>query len=284
MPTTEPEPVSLGDFEVSPFDTSDEIGLSIHASHGSGFFQGNLALRVQRPSVTFRLVIHGARVDEASVHLHGAIGIHVDFKAVEKDKSGSFGNKVVEVPLQLTIPLGGFRLTITQSFDIGLLLSGAAELQGQGDYGITGDLAFGVVNGQPAFKATGATVLVPLDRNITSLGVASNTIQLGYSARVTIGIGAIGFEAGAWYQLRFGLTAVSDTIASELSRSCVTDSLTIDSKYGIGYSIPDIVANAVNLFLSVFGVPKIAASGGLSWGPSNILSTPAVKYCPTKKN
>lgn len=278
-PATQPEPVSLGDFEVSPYDTDDAIGLSIHASHGSGHFQGTLALKVQRPTVTFRLIIHDASVKEASVRLHGAIGIHVAFAAAEKDQSGSFANKVVEVPLQLTIPLGAFRLTITQSFDLALLLSGAAVLAGHGDYGISGDLAFGVINGRPAFNATAVTVADPLDHNIASVGVASNTIVLGYSARITIGIGAIGFTAGAWYQLRFALTAVSDAELSELSRGCVTDSLSIDSKYGIGYSIPDVVASAINLFLSVFGVPKIAARGGLDWGPSTILSTPSVHYC-----
>jgi hypothetical protein len=282
-PSTEPPAVDLGDFQVKPYRTSDELGLSIYESHGSGHLRGTLGIKVQKPTVTFRLVIRGSKVIEASVRLHGAIGIHVAFEAAEMDQSGSFANKVVNVPLQLTIPLGGFRLTVTQSFDLGLALSGRALLTGDGEYGLRGDLAFGVIDGKPAFNPVATTVTKPLDHNVNSYGVASNSITLGYSARISIGIGAIAFSVGAWYQLRFGLTAVSDTVLSDLSRSCVTDSLTVDSKYGIGYSIPDIVAAAVNLFLSIFGAPKIAAHGGLEWGPSTIFSTPAVKYCPHKQ-
>jgi hypothetical protein len=280
-PTTQPTPVSLGHFRVTPFLNGKGLGIRIAESHGSGRLVGTLALRLHAPTASFTLIIRGARIVDASVKLHGAASIHVDFQAAEEDSSGSFGNETLNVPVELDFPIGGpFRLTISQSFDMALLLSGAASLQGHGDYSISGDLQFGVHNGQPAFTANTIGVADPLDRNITSLGVASNTFNAGYAVKVGISIGVPGLNAGAWFKLRVGLTVVSDVPLSALSSSCVSNSLSVDALYGVGYQLPEVVVDAVNLFLRVFGVSRIPAKGGLSWGPTNLITPPAAKYCP----
>jgi hypothetical protein len=280
-PATQPTPVSLGHFTVTPFLNGKGLGVRIAEQHGSGRLVGTLALRMSAPTVTYTLVIRDSKIAEASVRLHGAGGIHVDFVAAEKDSSGSFGNETLNVPVELSIPLvPPFRLTISQSFDMALLLSGSASLTGHGDYSIAGDLKFGVRDGKPLISANTVGVADPLDRNITSLGVASNTLQLGYAVKAGISIGVPGLSASAWLKVRFGLTVVSDVPLSALSSSCVSDSISVDASYGVGYELPGFLIDAVNAFLRIFGVPKVPATGGFKWGPTGLITPPAAKYCP----
>jgi hypothetical protein len=283
-PTSTPTPVQLGRFAVTAFRDNTGIGMQIFEKHGTGKLRGRLSVYMHSPTVEFTLIIRNSRIVEATVRLHGAGGVHVAFTAVERDASGSFADQHVFVPVELAFPLSVdlFRLTIAQSFDMSMLLTGAAWMTGHGDYSIHGDLTFGVRNGAPVFDANALTVADPIDRNVESAGVASNTLNVGYAVKVGITIGVPDLSAGAWMKLRFGLNIIADTQLSELTRRCTYAAVSADMQFGVGYELPEVLVDAVNLFLSVFGVPKIAAKGGKAWGPIDLLTPPRAKYCPPR--
>jgi hypothetical protein len=85
--------------------------------------------------------------------------------------------------------------------------------------------------------------------------------------------------AGVWYQLTTGVGLVADGMASGNIAPCVDGSARITGSYGVGYSIPKVVAQVVNQFLTVVNLAPIAASGGPQWGPSTLWEVLGSQRC-----
>ena len=189
--------------------------------------------------------------------------------------------------LELDIPLSVAGLPVTlsihQLFNVGLGLSGRAELATSGEYALGGTLGFALVDGAVSvLKPTLSTTKSALD-NVQSIAVAPQGLTFSYAVRLGIGIGPPGLNAGLWYQVAAALGLATsgaqiDQLQGTSLVTCKTISLSLQGRYGVGYQIPKLVADAVNLFLRVF-FPKarpLAPVGGPSWGPSILFnkSTP----------
>jgi hypothetical protein len=183
----------------------------------------------------------------------------------------------------LAIPLGGpapLYLSITQGFLVTSQITGKGSVQAHGAYRLIGDLYFGIRNGKPLLSATTAAVAVPLDRNTLSLGVAGNAVELGWRVTAEVGVGLLGFSAGAWYKVGFATNFVADTPLDVLHPGCVTNSVVLRGQFGIGYHVPAVVMKAVNFFLGVFGVKQIPADGGIKSKYVPLWRPPSAQYCP----
>ena len=278
-PTTQPEPVSSGEFRFTPLWNADGIGVEAYANHGHGHVRARFQLQVQRPEVTFRLVIDGGRIVEASIRIHGAGGIHVHIDAEELDASGSFKGTTIAVPITMSFPIGALELSLTQDITITPQLAGQAFIDSKGYYGLAGDLTFGI--GVPQGVGVSVSkVIEPMNRNTASYGAAASSFAFGWGIKASVGIGIHGFSAGAFIELMFSGAVAADVGLDVLHPGCVKDSLYLHYLYGLGYRVPVIVMHAVNLLLAVFGVDAIPASGGLTRGPFAVWSPAPSEYCP----
>ena len=280
-PTSLPRPVSAGPFTFTPLWDSNGVGVSAYAEHGNGHFRATFQLKLAQPTVTFRLVIKDAVVKEASITVHGAGGIHVHIDAIQLDSSGDFKGTTIAVPIVLSIPLGAgpLELSLSQDLVITPQVLGKGFLDSHGDYGLAGDLTFGI--GVPSgAQARVAAVVDPMSQNTASYGLATNSMSFGWGLRASVGVGIPGFSAGAFYELQFSGSVAAEVGQNVLHPGCVHDSLMLHSIYGLSYHVPALVMTAVNLFLSVFGVGPIPADGDVTRGPFTLWSPKPVEFCP----
>jgi len=280
-PSTTPNPVGAGDFQVTPFCCAGGVGVRIGYDKGDGRLLATLTLKLDKPTASFRLVISHGKLLEATVQVHGAGAVEVAIDAATRSSAGDFRGKTVHVPETLTIPLTGFGiplvLSVNQDFYLSMQLIGAAAFHTKGGYRVSGDLGFGYRNGSPSLIGTTLAVEDPMTANTRVLGVASGVITLGWNLKVSIGVGVLGFSAGVWYQLGVALSVVADGLS--LTAGCVRDALVVVGSYGIGWTVPQVVVAVLNFFLRAVRAQTITASGGFAWGPSELWRPTPGDFC-----
>lgn len=261
--------------------------IRIHYDQGGARVLGTATLGFDHPGVSFGIKIGGGHLLSASVGLHGAAKLGFGIAAAVQSSAADFRGGRIQLPVELDIPLSVAGLPVTlsihQLFNVGLGLSGRAELATSGEYALGGTLGFSLVDGAVSvLKPTLSTTKSALD-NVQSIAVAPQGLTFSYAVRLGIGIGPPGLNAGLWYQVAAALGLATsgaqiDQLQGTSLVTCKTISLSLQGRYGVGYQIPKLVADAVNLFLRVF-FPKarpLAPVGGPSWGPSILFnkSTP----------
>ena len=220
--------------------------------------------------MSFSLHIAGGKVTDASIELHGAAGIGVQFSAASTvGVKGNVARQRVQVPVAFTVPIGGFALPLTarveQTFSLSTAFASPGSVTASGDYSFGGTIGFGIHGmTQNVTKVNNFATQTSLLDSIQAVGIAPVGLIFGYQAKLTVGVGLLGFSAGAWLSLvvRIGVTAAS----SEAAVPCRLAAINVQLGYGIGYEIPAPVAKLVNFFLTTFGAPPIKASGGIT-GP-----------------
>lgn len=286
-PTLTPTPVKEGDFTLTPYCCSPSAGVRIAYSSAAGRMVGTLSLSLSRPSVEFHIAIHAGALVDATFKLHGAGAVSFSFDAATTDVSGNFRSPTLRVPVALTFPLAGvpFTVKLEQSLYASVQLAGRAAFSATGSYGIAGDLGFGLTGGSfgadtPTFKTTTSAL-----KDATSLAVGVNAATLGYGARLSAGIGVLGFTAGPYVDLGASLAIAKDgsPTPTSLTAGCVTAAVYVQGSYGVGYSVPDVVVKLVNAFLNLLNARPIAASGGKNWGPYTLWNPPRAQLCLQRK-
>jgi hypothetical protein len=274
-----------GAFTTTPLCCTNGLGVRLGYQNGAGRLSASVWLYVKQPTVNFRIRIAGGRLLEASVELHGVGGLRYEIHAATKNSSGDFRSGPTSVPGSLTIPLAGpLGITLTQSFDVSMQLAGAASLDSSGDYAVTGMFGFGFGSGSAKPQDLHMQTRKPITESTVSLGVGENALSLGWKLRATVGIGAVGFSAGAWYAIDSGLAVVADgSHLNSLKFGCVTAAINVRSQFGVGYTIPDYARSVINAFLGALGAKPIPATGGPSWGPFTIWNMPGTQWCPPRK-
>ena len=264
------------------------IGVHVSYDKNGARVQGTASLRFDKPSVTFDVSVSGGHVVNASAKLIGAAGISFGISAAVEASSSDFHGGRIQLPVDIAIPIpvGNIPVTIgiSQIFSVSLGLSGKAALSTTGEYALGGSLGFSLRNGSPTIDTpTLETTKSALD-SVQSIAVAPSALTFSYAVKTSIGIGPPGLNAGIWYQVAASLgLATSGSQIDQLQGTslvtCKTVSLDLEGRYGVGYHIPSLVAQAINLFLrAVMKNPPrpIDPSGGPQWGPTNLYhkSTP----------
>jgi hypothetical protein len=80
-----------------------------------------------------------------------------------------------------------------------------------------------------------------------------------------VGLGGFGFSTGVYGGLRFSGTVLR---APDIAFACRQGTIESFIDSGIGYSIPQWVSSAINIFLSPFTKKRINPAGSLLKGPS----------------
>jgi hypothetical protein len=281
--------VQVGPFALQAYTANASAGVHLGYSSGAGRLQATLELGLDKPQFAFHLGITNGHLLDASLNLAAGGYIRYAFSAATTNSSGDFKIPTMVVPVALTFPLGPLpvplTLSFTQSFDVSMQLAGEAALTGSGSYKLNGRIGFGFHNGSLGLDALTGSTQKPVTRSVTSLSVGINAIKFGYGVKAGVGIGIPMLSAGVWYQIASQLEVVADGGPTPLSlkAGCVKAALEITGNYGVGYTIPAVVAHVINLFLSLLNVKPISASGGPS-GAHTIWKPDPAQYCLKRSN
>jgi hypothetical protein len=266
LPTFGSAPAStVGSFALTPTAGASGLGVQFDYSHGGIIMKGQALLHLQAPTVAFHIVIdHG--VKSASMRLEGAAGLTMSFDAGIDAASQYALDQRVEIPVDISIPIGGptpLTITIRQT----LLFKSAfgarkATIGASGDFTFSG--GFGVDYAGGALRLSGPLGFSGTHNFVNSINgesVGVNGLIIGYQLRMVVGIGAFGFAAGPSFTFvtRMGVT----NTAAEAAVPCKFGTLNVQMGVGLGYSLPQVVTDAINFILGALNIKAIDSSGGV---------------------
>jgi hypothetical protein len=250
--------------------TYDEGGIKIFAY---------AVLYLQNPRAKANVNIDGG-VKSAGIHLSGLAGFKVHY---ELGADQSFVRNVHlkgEVPLDLSFMVN----TLTPAsvhFTQTLILSTGfsartSTLAGTFDYALC--CSIGVGNngtGNGADSPQSFSVKNHVAHDVDGVSVGINSALFSLRQQVMFGIGFLGFAAGPYVGLVASTTILKQSATATLvlpgGGDCrqATFELAVDG--GVGWSIPKIVSNVVNFFLSVFHAKPIPSSGSFIQVPQQVV-------------
>jgi hypothetical protein len=249
---------------LSPSASPAGLGVKFAYNNGGILLTGSALLHLSAPSLQFHLVIDNG-VKSASMRLEGAAGLTVSFDAGIDAATGIALDRRVEVPVDISIPIGGptpLTITIRQT----LLFKTAfgakkATLSGNGDFTFNGGFGLNYSGGGLTLTGPlGFSGIPALVNSISGESLGINGMVIGYQLRVIVGIGAFGFAAGPSFTFvaRMGVT----NTAAEAAVPCKFGTVNVQLGVGLGYAIPQVITDAINAILSVLNVKAINSSDG----------------------
>jgi len=244
------------------------LGITI-ARQGAGVtMQASATVQLSNPHVVFALVIRNGTIYTAMVQLKGTAGFRVNFQA--RTDAGVTGNikRNFFVPVDNTFPLLGLAaplsVVIRQTLRVETIFSAqTGTLEATGEYGFTGDFKAGKENGG-AWMAQGPTSVTTkqnLANTLTGVSMGVNGLVFAYGAKVIVGVGAFGFVTGPYvgYNTVIGVNKSPDLPGA---LPCGSGTLNTSLRYGVGYQIPQVVSDVINVFMHALGVKEINSEGG----------------------
>ena len=280
-----PKHIPVNGFDMTPICCAQGVGSSFSYNRGGIKLFGSVKLVMYSPTASFYLGIRGGTVTEAEFRINGGAGLHVEFEGGSELGPEHNIDKKILIPVDFSVPIGSilgvpFSATVNQFLRIQTAFgSKNGNIKGAGKYSFTGTLGFGYVNG--AFGAsvpTNFAVETSLTNSLNGVSVGVNGVVITYQARFYIGIGAFGFTAGIYLGLTAGIgMSLGSPIGSPLAL-CRGAALRMDANYGVGYTIPVVVAEVINFFLRVFRTRPIQSTGGI--GSSAPLIAPRTEVVP----
>jgi hypothetical protein len=261
--------VAAGAYRLAPKCCAGGLGVDFAYDRGGLRLVGSAAVHAATPRVEADLRIGGGRIVLAQLSISGGGGISLWFQAAAYELLRNI-NEVVEVPVDLTLPIPGTPLTasVTHWFVFKTAFSAKREtLNASGDYSFGGTLGFGWSNG--AFRVVSQpqnfSKRQSFAQSITGLTFSVNSMVISHQVRFSVGIGLLGFRVG----LQFWLTSTLGITQAPAIADVPCKAATIDEsiRYGLGWSVPGVVADAVNFFLRALHVRQIRREGSV-WAPS----------------
>jgi hypothetical protein len=266
----DPPSVDIQDMASSVFATSSGVGLQLRYNKNGLNVKATSQISIRNSGLSFFLTIKGGIPDTFGVQIKGAAGVMLAMDASAAQDFQVNLHKTLYIPIDLSIPLGGpvpISLSFAQSFSISTAFSAKTSvLNAKGDYGFSGGVVAGCWHGS-CRAGTPAEVHANTDigQSAQGISVGINSLVMGASIRAMVGLGGFGFSTGVYGGLRFTGTVLR---APDIAFACRQGTIESYIDSGIGYSIPQWVSSAINLFLSPFTNKKINPAGSLIKGPS----------------
>jgi hypothetical protein len=253
---------SIDGFSLTPAASAAGLGVKFaYNSHGI-LLSGQALLHLNAPTLQFHIAIdHG--VKSLSMRLDGAAGLTVSFDAGIDAANVYALDRRVEIPVDISIPIGGptpLTITIRQTLLFKTAFAAKkATLSANGDFTFTG--GFGVQYSNGSLTPLGPLGFSGIPAFVSSIGGESlgiNGLIIGYQLRMIVGIGAFGFAAGPSFTL-VGRVGVTNT-AAEAAVPCKFGTVNVQLGVGLGYSLPTVITSAINAILSTLNIKAISSS------------------------
>lgn len=252
--------------------------------------KGRLGLAMTKPTADFQLRISGGTVKQAGLTVRGAAKIVADLKAVAAPNAAIHGySPPLGLDFSFSVPIGIFfgvplSMMVTQHFGLEINIPGTAQLLAHGELNLGSTIGFSYADGS-FHNTTSASFDPSVSLKATnSIAVGISYAAFDYNVRFTVGFGLAGFIAGVYLALGLHVMATvgapfgSDYQPGDFIEHCRSVQADLFVDYGVGYTIPDRVAEVVNFFLKAFKAKPIAKTGGLSHGWEPVKS--AYAYAP----
>ncbi|WP_156366390.1 hypothetical protein [Microbacterium sp. No. 7] len=275
-----------GSFDLQGSCCGKGTRVGIRYSKNGLVMTGELGLEMDRPTADFSLKISGARLEYAGLNLTGTAGIFAKLHATTAEGKPTNGySPPLGQDFSFAIPVGTFfgiplTMVVTQKFTVAVNMAGSAVFDGTAKVKLGTTLGFRYTHGR-WYNTSGATLDSAASLSATNaLSVGISYAQFDYTVRVTVGFGIANFAAGVYLSLAARLfTAVGAPIGFNIAEGAedpIEHCRRVDAElwldYGVGYSIPAVVAEVVNFFLRAFNSRPIEREGGLPHGWVKILS------------
>ena len=257
-----------------PIAALGNLGAQIHGEkHGTGL-NGDVQMHLQSPRIEFKLVMSGAQVKEAVLKVHGGVGVSIGFEAVNRDGSKHNLNEQVQVPADISIPIGGplpLTITVRQQFKVQTAFGAPGVLKARADYTYSG--ALGVAYHDPFFLTpdapSGFSGRESLLNSVQGVSLNAGALSLTHQLKVIGGFGAFNFVVGPYTFLNTNANVTHHGATDTLAR-CTFAGFNMRAGVGVGYVIPQPVTKAINFFLGALNLKPIRGEGGKE-GPSKFL-------------
>jgi hypothetical protein len=275
-----PSSSTVGSYHLTPFCCSGGVGVHVGYNNNGLKMSATVTLHLTKPSVGFNLKIASGKLVNAAIELHGAGGFGIAVTATSTTgNAGDVKNQHVEIPVDFSVPITGFGIPLTVGFDQVFGLSAAftahpSAFTATGKYDFGGSLGFGLHNGSASvYSPQDFTVATNPATTMNLVSVGPAAVLVNYQAKMSVGVGFLGFRTGVWFALAFN-TGLTESGAT--SAACRSSAFAMFDEYGVGYSIPKSTVALVNKFLQVFHGPPIQATGGFSSSPATLIKRTSV--------
>jgi hypothetical protein len=154
-------------------------------------------------------------------------------------------------------------LTFDQALNINTGFSAKSSiLNADGTYSFTGGLTAGIVDGsalvQPSISVTSTA---DIGNTVEGISIGITSLLMGAQTRAMVGLGAGPLNAGVYATVRYTGTMLRST---DIGAACRQGTIEAYLDTGVGYSMPQIVADAVNFFLSFVTDFRIERAGSIA--------------------
>lgn len=268
-------------FTPTPICCANGVGARFTYDSPGVRLAGLVLLKMTAPTAAFHLEIRGARVTRAEFEINGAAALRVEIEAATS--TGRNIDPRIPIPVDFSVPIGQvlgvpFAATVTQVIGVHTAFGAKdGNISAAGEWSLNQSMSFGYANGSFGVRApTSISVDQSLIDSITGISVGVNGIWLDYHAKFHVGLGALGFIAGLYFELTLTLGM---TIGSALGAPivvCRSAQLGLWASYGVGYTIPAGLVKVINTFLQLFNAKPIPKEGGV--GDSKLLYDKPVVY------
>lgn len=252
----------------APICCADGVGTSFTYQTDSVRLVGKVALKMAKPAASFHLEIQGARVTRAELQIQGAAALRVEINGATA--TGRNINRRIPIPVDFSVPIGQvlgvpFSATVTQVIGVQTAFSSKdGNIKATGEWSLNRSIGFGYANGAFGVHAPSSIgVDQSLINSITGISVGVNGLILDYHAKFQVGLGALGFTAGLYFELTVTLGMTIGSAAGAPIEVCRSAQLGLWASYGVGYTIPAGLATVINTFLQLFNAKPIPKQGGV---------------------
>ncbi len=175
--------------------------------------------------------------------------------------------KRIWLPVSLSIPLGvvtavPLNLTFDQAINVNTGFSAKSSiLNADGTYIFTGGVTAGVVNGELLVRPSiSVSSTADIGNTVEGVSVGITSLLLGAQTRAMVGLGAGPFNSGVYATLRYTGTMLRGT---DIGAACRQGTIVAYLDTGVGYSLPQVVTDAINFFLSFVTDVRIERAGSI---------------------
>lgn len=240
-------------------DTHRGPGMTLRAdSHGLRL-AAQMQFRMAAPRFNFKFKIYYGKV-YVIAELKNVATLRVAFDAATSEQ---FLNnyKWTQSGPSMSIPLAGptpFSLDVRQDLSVTTAFSARQSSFGAGGtYRLDASLGlqYTPTTGWDITGPKGLTVQSPLMSTMTGVSVGPAGVIFEHELTITAGFGAAGFTVGPMFSLQTSLGAAQGSTAGVVQ--CREAALGMKARAAIGYTIPKIIVDVTNFFLSFFKVTPI---------------------------
>lgn len=284
--------VAIGNWEFEYYSRGNarqsELGLRVTAGKGSSKdakhgLKGGFTLRLETENLRAqaKVPIANGRVQNSNVAFNGLKQIAVDLKMGSGEGLADNSRGRIEVPLDIPLkatPVAelGFQPSIKFKLIIKLGFSSKnTTVSGTIAYTIGGDIG-----------TSASTTAQPLTLNPAKLWTAASMAPFGivvaFEAKVMIGLGLPGMNAGPYVKLVLSFGYANAGLMGAVACSALTPSFTVT--WGVGANVSTTVSGVLGKLFGDMGIAKVKPeveqqTGSYTPWPSKTFADPDTKHC-----